>query len=281
MRLSNEDLRKLQLTQLQIAVEVAKLCEAHQIPYFLFAGTALGARRHGGFIPWDDDLDLGMLRADYDRFLSLAKDGGLPDHLYVQDWLDDPHVAAPFAKVRWNDTVMVEEWSQHTGGHKGIFIDIFPLDSIPDETVPRLLHTAKLKFWIRLSHHQAGYTMNRQGWLLRLPDLALRGLARLISQRTAKRRLQHVMTRYEGRPTRRVAAVGGSRSLEKETIMRDWATKLTPGEFEGETFLCTSAPDDYLTHCYGAFMTMPPPEERFGRHGIVKLDFGPALTNAG
>jgi lipopolysaccharide cholinephosphotransferase len=275
VRISDEDLRKLQLTQLQIAVEVAKLCDTHRIPYFLFAGTALGARRHGGFIPWDDDLDLGMLRADYDRFLTLAKSGGLPNHLHVQDWLDDEHVAAPFAKIRLNDSVMVEEWSEHTGGHKGIFIDIFPLDSIPDGTAQRLLHTAKLKFWIRLAHHQAGYTMNRQGWILRLPDLALRGLARIVPRQTAKKRLQEAMTRFEDRQTKRVAAVGGSRSLAKETILREWATNLTPGQFEGKTFLCTSNPDAYLTHAYGDFMTMPPPEERFGRHGIVELDFGP------
>lgn len=281
MRLSDQDLRKLQLTQLGIAVEVTALCDAHQIPYVLLAGTALGARRHGGFIPWDDDMDLGLLRCDYDRLVGLAKAGGLPDRLHLQDWLDDPHMAAPYAKVRLNGTRMIEEWSQHTGGHKGIFIDIFPLDNMPDGGSEYRLHVLRLRYWIRLLHHQAGYTMNTQRGPLRLADLALRAIARTVPQARAKRRLQRLITRYDKRPTMRVAAVGGSYSLAKETLQRRWITQRTRCQFEDKSFFCSAASDEYLTHLYGDFMALPAEDQRHSKHGILELKFtDTAVPNA-
>ena len=123
--ISQGERRRLQLAQLRIAAEVADLCDAHEINYALLAGSALGARRHRGFIPWDDDMDIGMVRDEYERFIAVAKTE-LSRDLYVQDWREDPHMGAPFTKIRLNGTRMIEESSKDTGGHKGIFIDIFP-----------------------------------------------------------------------------------------------------------------------------------------------------------
>ena len=124
--------------KLQIAVEVTDLCDRHGIRYALLGGSALGARRHRGFIPWDDDMDMGMLRDDFERFLDVAR-RELSDSLYVQYWRDDPHMGATFAKVRRNNTVMLEEGSKDTGGHKGISIDIFPFDNVPDGLAASIL----------------------------------------------------------------------------------------------------------------------------------------------
>ncbi len=116
--ISQGERRRLQLAQLQIAAEVADLCDAHEINYALLAGSALGARRHRGFIPWDDDMDIGMVRDEYEKFIAVAKTE-LSRDLYVQDWREDPHMGAPFTKIRLNGTRMIEEVLQRHRGSQG------------------------------------------------------------------------------------------------------------------------------------------------------------------
>lgn len=273
MKISAEDLRRLQLTELRIAVEVTSLCDEHDIPYVLLGGSALGARRHAGFIPWDDDMDMGMLRRDFDRFIEIARKR-LPGHLYVQHWLDDPHMGAPFAKVRLNDTRMVEATSRETGGHKGISVDIFPFDNVPSgfAEYPWKL---KLMFWKRLLRHKTGYTIKHLPLHLYLADLPIRVGSRLVSAKLAKRRMHKLMTRYEARPGERVLAVGGAYDFTKDMLQTSWLTDRTRREFEGVSFQCPADIDGYLTHMYGDFMALPPIEDRNNKHTIVELKFAP------
>lgn len=102
------ELRKLQLCQLDIALDIKELCDKHSIPYLLIVGTLLGAVRHKGFIPWDDDLDIGMLREDYNHFIKLCKTD-LPDHLLLQTWDVDDNFAYSFAQIMLKGTVYREE----------------------------------------------------------------------------------------------------------------------------------------------------------------------------
>ncbi len=269
-----DDLRRLQLAQLQIAVEVTDLCDRHRIGYALLGGSALGARRHRGFIPWDDDMDMGMLREDFERFLQIARTE-LSKSLYVQYWLDDPHMGAPFAKVRRNNTVMVEEASKETGGHKGISIDIFPFDNVPDD-IAEYPWKLELKFWKRLLRHQTGYTIRRLSLPLYVADLPTRIAARIFTPGQAKRRMHKVMTRFRHRPADRVLAVGGAYDFKKDMLKVTWLSDVTRQSFEDREFYCPTAIDDYLAHMYGDFMALPPVEERNSKHRIRLLEFDDA-----
>jgi lipopolysaccharide cholinephosphotransferase len=271
MQLSDEDRRRLQLTELRVLVDVAQLCEEHGLRYALIGGTALGIRRHGGFIPWDDDIDVGMLRSDFDRFLEIAR-SSLPAHLYVQHWLDDPHMGAPFAKVRLNNTRFLEETSKHTGGHKGISIDIFPFDNVP-RGLREYPWKLQLMFWKRLLRHKTGYTMRRLSIGRHMVDIPIRAAARLISVDAAKRRFQRLITRFKEQPSDRVLAVGGAYDFKKDMLKASWLSDLTRREFEDRSFLSPAQIDDYLTHMYGDFMTLPPVEQRQNKHTIVDLEF--------
>jgi len=126
----DEMMEEIHKIQFEMALEVKRICQNHNIEYFLIAGTLLGAVRHKGFIPWDDDLDIGMLRIDYNKFISLAPIE--MDKKYVlQTWDTDPGFALPSAKLRKSGTKYIERNSQKANIHNGIFIDIFPFDNAP------------------------------------------------------------------------------------------------------------------------------------------------------
>ena len=129
MEYGKEELRRLQLAELKILKEVAALCDRNNLTWFLEGGSALGAVRHGGFIPWDDDIDAGMPRADYDKFLEIAREG-LPDWLRLDNPENKTSMACTFSKVCWVGTVFETEETKAAGYDQGIFIDIFPYDKV-------------------------------------------------------------------------------------------------------------------------------------------------------
>ncbi len=112
---------------MRILHEVDRVCRAHDIHYFLAAGTLLGAMRHGGFIPWDDDIDIGMLREDYDRFIEVAPEALAPG-FFMQNRTTDPDAEYLFTKVRLLGTEYVTEYTRYRTQEKGISLDIFPFD---------------------------------------------------------------------------------------------------------------------------------------------------------
>ena len=126
----DDKLRRLQLCELEILDEFVRLCEEHGLRYYLVGGTLLGAVRHHGFIPWDDDIDVAMPRADYDRLGEICKTE-LDSKYFYQCPETDPHYFLSYAKVRKNGTEVYEERFKDARFHKGVFIDIFPLDDCP------------------------------------------------------------------------------------------------------------------------------------------------------
>lgn len=123
-------MRMLQLTELEILTEFARICDMHGLRYYLVGGTLLGAVRHGGFIPWDDDIDVAMPREDYDRFAQLAP-RELAEEYFYQCPDTDPNYYLSYAKIRKNGTEVYEERFKNSRFHKGVFVDIFPLDFCP------------------------------------------------------------------------------------------------------------------------------------------------------
>ena len=123
-------LRQLQLCELEILDEFVRICEKYDLQYYLVGGTLLGAVRHQGFIPWDDDIDVAMPREDYDKFAVIAEKELSPKYFY-QCPATDPYYFLTYAKIRKNGTEVYEERFKYSKFHKGVFIDIFPLDFCP------------------------------------------------------------------------------------------------------------------------------------------------------
>lgn len=140
-------LRRGQLRMLEILKAVDKICRAHDIPYWLSSGTLLGAVRHGGFIPWDDDLDIEMLRDDYLRLLPLLREE-LPEQYMLHDRSTDKDYPHLYAKVRDKHSCIEESFAFEMK-HKGCFIDIFPL-----ERSPYALYRIANRLYVNLCHHK-------------------------------------------------------------------------------------------------------------------------------
>ena len=235
-------LRRVQLRQLDILLEVDAICRRNSIAYWIGSGTLLGAVRHGGFIPWDDDIDIEMTLADYRRFLSVAP-AQLPSHLCLQNSSTDPLFLLSFTKVRDTRSSLVESGPVVSSfyRYKGCFIDVFPV--VPSGS--RVLHYLYGK-----TAYYGILCVNRL-WPSPFGPAALcfhRGFMRLLSALTS--------------PFLKIGAAGRLRHLPPSTFVgpRFLGEIMPLGEigFEGHTFMAPHNPDAYLRRLYGDYLALPP-----------------------
>lgn len=141
-----EEIERLHEELYDILAEIVRVCDKCHIPYFLMGGSAIGAHFWEGIIPWDDDVDIGLTRDNYNRFLEVA-----PQELrkpYFLQWVEtDPHTPFYFAKVRKDNTLFVEQDFRNLDIHQGIFVDIFPFDRVPDSPFWQAAHRTLCNFF--------------------------------------------------------------------------------------------------------------------------------------
>ena len=150
-----EGTQKIQSIELGILREVSEICSENKIDFYLIEGSLLGAVRHGGFIPWDDDIDIGMPREDYERFLSIISDK-LPSHLSLKSYKFDSDFHSYYARIVDNRTKVIPEYLKFSGRYTGVWIDIFPLDGAPKSALWRKFHylcILRYKFMLALYYN--------------------------------------------------------------------------------------------------------------------------------
>lgn len=202
---TEEELARLKQVLYEILGRVAEICERHGLRYFITGGTAIGAYFWESILPWDDDVDVGMPRPDYERFLSIAQEE-LGDTYFLQTTDTDPHALFYFAKVRKNGTLF-EEWDfRHVNMHQGIYVDIFPFDRVPVQPwrerlqyqaanlLNGLLIAHEIWQWKHCGHCQVDKPRPR-GFL---PCLMTRMLVTLLPKRVVARLLRWVQMWYDG-----------------------------------------------------------------------------------
>lgn len=236
-------LRRAQLRMLEILKVVDAICAKHGIQYTLDGGTLLGAVRHGGFIPWDDDIDINVTRKDLAKLRKILP-RELPSHLVYQDYFTDPYYPTLIAKVREKDSYMYEEPCTDRLKEKGIFIDIIPI-----EEVPNLAWKAKLDYWyghcLRGIHHYADTKDTILSWIVLPFSWIMVTLTRLANRFRKIDQLAHV---YGWR------AYNGFSKHDYYPIKRM--------NFEGFQACVPSNPDAVLTALFGDYMQIPPKEKR-------------------
>lgn len=230
-----------------------RLCRKHDIPYMLFAGSALGAVRHQGIIPWDDDLDVVMLRPHYKRFLEVASKELQDSTYFIQPEFSD-HWPMFFSKLRKNGTACIERYvPKDTRVHQGIYIDIFPCDALSDNGLVRKLQFYASKVVISKSLYRRGYLTDSTAKKLVLQICRLLPTAPFLK-----------LTRLgEREDTRWVHTfLGGAKDYEKNIYPREWMEESVEMTFCGMTAPVTKHYDALLTRLYGDYMTPLPEAQR-------------------
>lgn len=275
MNISDEDLQRLKQVELGILDEFLRICNANNIKYFLVGGTLLGAVRHGGFIPWDDDIDISMIRSEYDRFIEACKTQ-LSSEYALQCFDTEANCGLVFAKIRKNGTVMSEDYSSHIAMNQGIWIDVFVYDAVPAGLKARQRHLRKVSFLKNLYIVKCGYKMPPgKSVVFKCVYFAAKAIAAPLTLDSIISKLKSAFYKYADDPTAKYFPFGGAYAAEKELQDLDYLNNLSPIEFEGRRCLSFANPGEYLSRLYGDYMKLPPVEKRVaGVHRLDKLDFG-------
>lgn len=250
-------LRKLQLMELEILNEFVGLCEKHDLRYYLVGGTLLGAVRHQGFIPWDDDIDVAMPREDYDKFAEICREELGKDYFY-QSPETDPHYFLTYAKIRKNGTEVYEERFQNAKFHKGIFIDIFPLDFCPKPgPVCHLLFNvlAVMNYRGQVDSGEEYQPYKELSGKIGYTVLRLFSPSRLVQIRRRLLKLSRSLSQGEY-----VASYSGAYGYDKEVFHVSWFAKGAVLNFEGRRFEGPAETNKELAQIFGDDFMVPPPK---------------------
>lgn len=258
------DIRTLQIAELRIFKELQRICEKHDVRYFLIGGSAIGSVRHHGFIPWDDDMDIGMPRPDYERFSELCRTE-LDPQFFWQTYRTEPAYNLIFGKLRLNYSKYVEVATAHLPIHHGIKIDVFPFDGVPRATYAKSLHRITLKFCMM----KLGAEIERSR-RMHLQERA----ASLIPRRIAIALNERMAKRWNYSDCETVVNASGAWGYYRESVPKAWVAESAMMPFEDVSAPVPKYWHEYLTKIYGDYMLFPPESERRrARHPVLTVEF--------
>ena len=280
MKYNSDILRRLHIELEETLREVVRVCDLAQIPYFIQGGTAIGAHFFDGLVPWDDDIDLGMTRENYERFLKEAP-ALLGEGYVLQEFSTEPDTPFYFAKVRKVGTRFVESEWVGLDISEGIYIDIFPYDLIPDDRAKERAQRRRVKFWINCFTAKSvwlwrwfgtannGVVMPKSA----LSCAAIRLVCSLMTKEQIYERMNRELQRYNNTPASRYNIV----RMPKDMIAR---TAIENPELRKFGEMEVWAPSDlerYLRNHYGDIQKWLPEDKRLN-HAPEILHFGERFT---
>lgn len=264
IQLMEEELVQLRKIQLSMLLEVKRICNKYDIKYSLIGGTLLGAIRHKGYIPWDDDADIGMLRRDYEKFRKVCRKELDSKKYYFQDDRNTEGYRWGYGKLRRKNTLFLRENQEHLDFGQEIFIDIFPLDYAPDNIILRMMHMFYC-FCIRKCLWSPVGAKVEQNILKRFIYKVLGKISKNIIY---KHYYNYIRTRKRSHTVR----INLFPTRKPYGFPIYYFEELIEFEFEGEKFLGTQHYDEYLRIKYGDYMKIPSKEQQ-KVHPVVAIKF--------
>ena len=260
--MASYDIRPLQMRMLRIMEVMDRTFREHNISYGIFNGSLLGAVRHKGFIPWDDDMDVVIPRPDYERFIAHSKEW-LPAPYEFVCPENDKAYPLPFGKVQDASTTLLERL--HLSYLGGIYVDVFPLDAVPSNIVRRWMHFARYGFlrqalyWIHRDPYRHGH--GPSSWVPLLTR-------KLTTMESLQRKIRKLLTKYDYDTAEWVTDyTEGLHGVMPKSIHGVFA----PYQFEGKTFMGIKDYRYYLTQIYGDYMQIPKGDKQ-RQHNFHILD---------
>lgn len=258
-------LRELQLVELEILREFVRLCLANGLRYYLAYGTLLGAVRHRGFIPWDDDIDVAMPREDYERFAAICR-AGLPGALRWQSYATESEYPVWFGKLIREDTVLRQAMSEHLPISQSVFIDVFPLDGLAG----RRLEVLVQRGIVRLSRLRLGVALKRTPL-----NRFLVQSTRIVPHRVVVALVDAMAGRYPSRRATRWLCGGGPYGHARQSFPSHWFGTGTELVFEDMVVVGPACWDEILTQLYGDYRTPPPKSSQVSHHEVTEVRLAP------
>ena len=272
----NSELRRLQMAELENMRVFSDICKKNGLRFFLIGGTMLGAIRHHGFIPWDDDMDVGMPRSDYEKFLEIARKE-LPKGFGLLNYKKQKGYLRYFSRVI-NKQVVVTNASNTKTIDEYAWLDIFPFDGMPQNIIIQKKHLLSLtvsRFFYHASCFDELVNLNRPGraWYLQaiIRFLSIAHIGRKINTRKQMKKIERKLKKYDYDKSEYVINLFGA-YVSKEVLSKKVIGKMPHYSFEDLFLPGPEKYDQYLTHFYGDYM-MPPKDIEKDKHNINSISF--------
>ncbi len=262
-QLTSEELKSIALN---VLCQVRDICKSQEIRYFLDGGTLLGAVRHYGYIPWDDDIDICMPRPDYDRFIEYCKNNETPFGLVSFEI--DARFTELYAKAYDRNTICIEHYVNKNGADYGVYIDIFPVDGLGnnDKEAIKLLRKSRYKrSLLTASNWQKFFKSKTRSWFVEPIRFIFYLMSRCVNSNKLIKKIEKIYESKDFDNCEKVGVVCGCYG-DREVMNRDIYNEAVEVSFEHEFFNAMAKYDEFLKNLYGDYMQLPPPEKRVTHH---------------
>lgn len=263
--LTEEELKRVQEIQRELIREVKRICQKCGIHFNMVGGTMLGAIRHKGYIPWDDDADIGFLRTEYEKFREACKTELDHEKYYMQDLRDTKGYRWGYGKLRRKDTEFIRLGQEFMPYEQGISIDLMPFDNVPDQWIARRIHFLRCFLYRKLFWSEVGSREEENIWARTVYQAM-----RLLPMETICKSYQRFIDHGQKNKTRLVRILTFPTPKGVYGYNREWYTNLSKYPFDHIELPGAKDYDGYLQVKYGDYMKMPPVEKR-KVHPISKL----------
>ena len=255
-------LQEIELENLRMLMEI---CEKNHLRYYLIGGSLLGAMRHKGFIPWDDDIDVGLPRPDYNRFVQIAKDY-LPAHMDIKTMTSDPNYKCYFTRLINNKKKIYWDHGQYTAVI-GVWMDVFPLDGLPENPLLRKMQVFRVKLnkalykFTQIDYVSTNRTNRPLSERVLIRFAQLTRIGRLMNADRRLEKLDQALQRYDYDASAYAWNFSGCYG-KREIVPHIQLGGSRTAQFEGMQVSIPEAAEDYLTSIYGDYMKLPPEDQR-------------------